>query len=280
MERKLVPQNVSPLPAKPAKPMRYGAFEDFVKLARLVRSNYLALTETLKKNLSGSTKDLEQAERQLANYEKHGRRELKQYETQLPVHSPDAAYDDDNAELTKAAVATHVAALVGSFPNANPADPEVYTMMMIEEIINATCFVPTLNSAVRRLRRTSKFLPAISEVLEVLEEEDKFWGSCGDAAELTEEMVEELKAKVAQERQRLETQEEKRNRIVSGVAQKFADGERVRHDKFGAGTVVSREDNKYTVQFDKCDSPKKVVGEFLEHHTDNPFAHQEPNNDF
>ena len=72
-------------------------------------------------------------------------------------------------------VSDQVALLLGSFPNAVPHSPEVYTRMLIEEICNAKPHPCELESACRRIRRTMKFPPSSAEVLEVLEEEGSQW---------------------------------------------------------------------------------------------------------
>ena len=64
-------------------------------------------------------------------------------------------------ELIRKAIAT----LLGSFPNAAPGDPKVYTAMLLEEVNAADPSYEVLESACRKIRRTSKFVPAVAEVL-------------------------------------------------------------------------------------------------------------------
>jgi len=176
---------------------------------------------------------------------------------------PEDAYEDDSYQIRKAQVAKHVSLLVGSFPNAAPGNPEVYVMMLVEEIIADAPSVPVLESTRRIIRRTQKFLPAISEVLEILKEEKK-WDKCLDGFQC-DDVAEALREKLDAEKQRREAEakeREERNRIA---ALPFKTGDAVHHSKFGDGTVQEIDGNKCTVKFDSSDEPKKVVAEFIQH---------------
>lgn len=94
----------------------------------------------------------------------------------LERYSPeddDPDYNDDG--LTRTYVAAQVALLLGAFPAGSPTDPQVYTRLMIEEVLSAEPYKHSLESTVRIIRRTHKFLPTISEVLSVLKAEEKKW---------------------------------------------------------------------------------------------------------
>lgn len=96
----------------------------------------------------------------------------------LERFSPDGDKDvipESNFVPTRAYIAKQAALLLGSFPNGAPSDPEIYVGMLIEEIMAGEFFKHAVESGVRRLRRTQKFLPSISEVLEVLNDEQKLW---------------------------------------------------------------------------------------------------------
>jgi hypothetical protein len=66
----------------------------------------------------------------------------------------------------------HLAALVGAFPNAPKADIELYGRALAMDVADAKPSGLALVRTCRRLRRTCRFVPTISEVLEVLEEEE------------------------------------------------------------------------------------------------------------
>lgn len=59
----------------------------------------------------------------------------------------------------------HVGMLIGSFPNANATNPETYAAALIYDLID--CRIPdaVLIQTCQQIRRSSRFLPTISEVL-------------------------------------------------------------------------------------------------------------------
>lgn len=72
---------------------------------------------------------------------------------------------------TKTDIAKHLALLVKSFPNAGSADCTVYGRMLCEDVAADKPSVSDIEAACRKIRRTSKFLPTISEVIEAIEKE-------------------------------------------------------------------------------------------------------------
>jgi hypothetical protein len=64
---------------------------------------------------------------------------------------------------------TQLAVLAGSFPTAPKINLEIFGRALIEEIADANPSRGALIRACRQLRRTSKFLPTICEVLEAIE---------------------------------------------------------------------------------------------------------------
>jgi len=90
---------------------------------------------------------------------------------------PDDNYDGDGC-LKKSIVAKRLSLLIGAFPMGAPATPEVYTKMLVEHIANDDeLFYLALESACREITTQQKFLPTISEVLEVLETHNCTWSS-------------------------------------------------------------------------------------------------------
>jgi hypothetical protein len=71
---------------------------------------------------------------------------------------------------TKTDIAKHLALLVKSFPNAGSADCTVYGRMLCEDVAADQPSASDIEAACRKIRRTSKFLPTISEVLEAIGE--------------------------------------------------------------------------------------------------------------
>jgi hypothetical protein len=142
--------------------------------------------------------------------------------------NPEDAYDDD-AEITRARVSKHIALLVGSFPNANPTDPKTYSKMLVEEVVAASPRVPVLESACRKIRRTCKFLPTISELLDAIEEEQKFWRRYWQALDCCDSLAEVLRRKVSAETERREAEQKRRDEISAARVAPICVGDRVRH---------------------------------------------------
>lgn len=69
------------------------------------------------------------------------------------------------ATISERAVRRHVAQLIGSFPNANPTDPESYIAALVFDLLD--CQIPdaVLALTCQEIRRTSRFVPTISEVI-------------------------------------------------------------------------------------------------------------------
>jgi len=59
----------------------------------------------------------------------------------------------------------HVAHLIGAFPNASPTDPETYVAALVFDVLD--CQIPDaiLLLTCQEIRRTSRFVPTISEVI-------------------------------------------------------------------------------------------------------------------
>lgn len=72
-------------------------------------------------------------------------------------------------------MAERLAMLVGSFPNAGPHSPEIFASMMVAYVAAEEPSMMVLESACRQLVETQKFVPAISEVLEAIREQQRVW---------------------------------------------------------------------------------------------------------
>jgi hypothetical protein len=81
---------------------------------------------------------------------------------------------DKNGHLTRRVISEQVALLLASLPTVNPGSPEVFSRMMIEEIRARKTDACVLESAMRRCRRTMKFV-SITEVLDAIKQETRGW---------------------------------------------------------------------------------------------------------
>lgn len=97
------------------------------------------------------------------------------------------------AIISPSVAAREVATLVAAFPNAAPASPEIFMSTLIYDLLDLRIPDAILVEACRRLRRTSKFLPSISEVVRAAESLREDW-----------RMVEALPTMATQARAQLE----------------------------------------------------------------------------
>lgn len=76
-----------------------------------------------------------------------------------------------NRPASQSEVKRQLQILIGSFPNAPKQDLQLYGTALVEDVSNERPSILALSNACRILRRTSQFLPTISEVLGALENE-------------------------------------------------------------------------------------------------------------
>ncbi|MCD9110096.1 hypothetical protein [Bradyrhizobium japonicum] len=149
-----------------------GRHEHLQNLRRIVRQQKAALAngEVVSEIIDGERAALsEYDETVLARW--HELRDL--------VDPPENYEDGDQEEgdLHRNVVSVRLAALIGGFPNGAPGDPEVYTRQLLEHV----CAVEGLNllaldTACREIVATKKFVPTVSEVMEVLDKHlEKWW---------------------------------------------------------------------------------------------------------
>lgn len=103
---------------------------------------------------------------------------LAQCEAALQRFDPESAYEDDVKEnnLKRSVIGERVAQLVGAFPNGAPCDPVIYVTMMVHNIsLVDELIMPALDAAIWEIIGTKKFLPAVSEVLEIVNRQTKQW---------------------------------------------------------------------------------------------------------
>lgn len=91
---------------------------------------------------------------------------------------PPENYEDDDREgdLRREVVSVRLASLIGAFPNGAPGDPEVYVRLLLEHVSAVEGLnLLALDTACRKIVATQKFLPTVSEVFEVLGEQQERW---------------------------------------------------------------------------------------------------------
>jgi hypothetical protein len=78
----------------------------------------------------------------------------------------DAVYEPPDRQIVaRKFVASRIALLLGAYPAGSPSDPDVYTRRLVEELIAVEPTATQVEAATRVWIRTSKFLPAPSELL-------------------------------------------------------------------------------------------------------------------
>lgn len=88
---------------------------------------------------------------------------------------PDEWYDDGG--VVAAHVSVMLAQLIGSFPTANLLNATAFTRALLEEVMLEQPSRIELACACRQLRRTMKFVPSISEVIDALKVEKEVWSA-------------------------------------------------------------------------------------------------------
>jgi hypothetical protein len=76
---------------------------------------------------------------------------------------------DDDRLATAQEIKRALQALIGSIPSApSKADLSIYAISLFDEVTSETPSIRVLNTACRKLRRESEFLPTIKDMLEAL----------------------------------------------------------------------------------------------------------------
>ena len=143
---------------------------------------------------------------------------------------PDDAYDD-NGEITKSQRKQAHCIADRELSKRKPGRSRTYTETLIEEVVAAAPMVTTLEAACRKVRRTAKFLPTISEVLAAIEVEERVWDERWAAIDYADMEADTL-------RKKLEAESARRLAAELASAQAlptFAPGDRVSHAKIWTG---------------------------------------------
>lgn len=173
---------------------------------------------------------------------------------------------DDNGDVRKSEIAKMIAMLLGSFSTSNIPNPAVFAQVLIDDVMarNPYFFV-ALECTCREIRTRQKFMPAICEVISELDKQKDAWDERDDALHEIEDRYAELVKLVASTEQKLEAEAKAVQRKAAKAAPPVV-GDRVRHLKFGAGTVTERIEvwgdrhDHHRVLFDSSGESRYVAG--------------------
>lgn len=168
--------------------------------------------------------------------------------------SPEDWWPEDSDTPAYGQVAKMITVLMGSFPTAKIPEPEIFVPTLLDDVMALAPRFVELESTCRHLRKTKRFMPSISEVIETLEEQQELWNRRASTVWI-EEVYNELCAEITKAKA-AEVAEIKAPSL-------FALGDRVSHQKFGFGVVDDVDGNKITVVFDGVVGVRKVVADFL-----------------
>lgn len=132
--------------------------------------------------------------------------------------------------VSPSVIAREVATLVAAFPNAAPASPEIFISTLVYDLIDLRIPDAILVEACRRLRRTSKFLPSISEVVRAAEDLLEDWRTVEALPELVTKTRSQLEENIRLAEARLKRIEEGQTkpRTVQAEAPKKAEPDKAR----------------------------------------------------
>ena len=80
-----------------------------------------------------------------------------------------------------------IAILMGSFPTSKIPEPEIFVRVLMDDVMALDPSFVEMESTCRELRKTKKFMPSVSEVIEELEEQKKLWDRRSDVVWYLEE---------------------------------------------------------------------------------------------
>lgn len=169
-----------------------------------------------------------------------------------PREHEDAAWWINRNEVKR-----QVLLLVDSFPTANIPNLKAFLKSMIDVVHAESPHPIILEASFRKMRRTFKKVPTIADVLETIAATETEWRDYWDRAAYHESEERLFLKMQADLRGGLEIAKSK----VSAVTSK--DGQRVRHEKFGVGTVEEQDGNKLTVDFGGYTGRKMVLDSFV-----------------
>jgi hypothetical protein len=163
-----------------------------------------------------------------------------------------ADWRDEEWCVQKSQVSKMLAIFMGSFPTSNIKQPQIFTMQLLEDVMEREPSYAVLESTCRELRTTLKFMPSIAEFVGELDKQAKQWSEREGAHWLAIETYDELVAQIPATETRLATEQaEREKQRLAAEEKKRADdelraqplkvGDRVRHKSsyhLGPGTIV------------------------------------------
>jgi hypothetical protein len=155
-----------------------------------------------------------------------------------------------------------------AFPTHNVPDPQAFLQILTEEVVSRSPNWFALHSTLLKLRRTSKFVPTLSEVLEELDQSSARWMDQLDVAESVLDAIAELPSIIQQGRDEMAKREQRRLEAqrplqVDDRVLHFATGTPVAH-RLGKGTVLAVGHSTIRVQFDKAEfGTREIIARFL-----------------
>ena len=172
---------VPPDAAKAVAPPRYADFDRFMKIGKSVADDLAHLNDALdsfdEHPEQATPERFAQCRKALADI----KQQTAEWNALDKICNGEMFYDEDNGNLRRRVVEEQVALLLGSFPNAVPHNPKVYTGMLVEEIVAAEPSAVALEAACREIRRTKNFLPTPAEMLKILREKETEAAAANDA---------------------------------------------------------------------------------------------------
>ena len=181
MSSKIIPLQKT----KPQNPLR--SLQQFTREADMIARRHAELDELLdlvRKKIAAAPNTPAQLDRifseavTTATLSSREQAMIERCAAALWVFDADEFYENDNCEgkLRRSAIGERVAVLLGAFPNGAPSDPAIYVRMMIEGISAIDeLIMPALDAAILQIVTTQKFLPSVSEVLEVVNAQRVPW---------------------------------------------------------------------------------------------------------
>jgi hypothetical protein len=182
-----------------------------------------------------------------------------------PSEPPD--WRDEDGDVQRAQVSKMLAIFMGSFPTSNIKQPQIFTMQLLDDVMEREPSYAVLESTCRELRRTQKFMPSIAEFVAELDKQDEEWGARGGAhwwaLDTYKKLVAgipaaeaQLAAEQAEQEKRRQAAEEKKRADDELRAQPLKAGDRVRHKGVSypgpaaRGTIVDVDKGWFHVRYD------------------------------
>lgn len=173
---------INPIPGHPLKALRKFAADADRIVAR--HSELQHLPRIVRQKIA-ATKNRERIDKLIADAKRTAT--LSDYDETLLAwcaaalqrFDPESNYEDNDSEgnLKRSVIGGRIAMLVGAFPNGAPGDPLAYVTTMVEAVCTVVeeLTLPALDAAIWEITGTMKFIPAASEMLEIINRQTAAW---------------------------------------------------------------------------------------------------------